>query len=658
MNSVLMNTGCIVAVAGSLAAALFALWRHPAAHRFSQAVLALSGLAGAVAAVAYLLSGNAQLVLFSTNHFYGMNIGLDPLSAIFFAIVCLIASLAAMYATRYVEHVHPEPHDARSVDFLTALFVFGMQGVLLANNAVGFLFFWEIMSIAPFFLVMAHKEETSMRAALFYLVMTHLGAGALLAGFALASNGHLFGSYGAIAAASASVSPTALAIAFALFLFGFGSKAGLVPFHVWLPEAHPEAPSHVSALMSGVMLKVAVYGFLRVLFLFFQGLPAGFAIAVIVIGLLSAIYGVLYAVVERDVKRTLAFSSIENIGLIFTMIGTGMLAHAFGLPRLAFAALVAAVFQCACHAVFKSGLFMGAGIMIQETGTRSLEGMGGLAKRMPLLSAAMLVLALGAAALPPLGAFAGEWYFLQALVQTLEGAPLVERFILLAILCGFALVAGLAVYAMIKLFGIGFLGAPRTARAEQAKEPSASMLVPVALCALVTVLLGVAAAPLMTGLVTTFTGTNAVLASSAMYNPAWVAAILALAFVLVLFARARLSDPNNERAYHTWDCGQPITPHNQYSATAFSGPIRFMFRPFLRIKKRVVATPLIAGNPWIANRELVLNLRSIWYDDLYAPIMNATLWIASRVKRIQNGVIQVYIGLILLALVITMLVAL
>lgn len=660
MNPALLSIGILISFFGSLLAAVMALSKHPLAHRTSLSVLSLTSAVGAVAAVAHLIGGGAKLSVFSTSAFFGTVFTLDGFAAVFYATLCAIAALAAVYAMRYVE-LEREYH-AHMVDFLTALFVFGMQGVLLANNPIGFLFFWEAMSMTSFFLVMAHKDSASMRAAIFYLIMTHLGAGSILAGFALVGNGNVTSSFATLAASASLMSPGMIVAAFCLFLFGFGSKAGLVPFHVWLPEAHPQAPSHVSALMSGVMLKIAVYAFLRTLFTFFPSLPVGFGIAVIVIGLLSAVYGVLYAIVERDVKRTLAFSSIENIGLIFTMIGTAMVANAIGLASLADAALLAALFQSVCHAVFKSGLFMGAGAMIQATGTRSLEGMGGLAARMPKFSFAMLVLALGACAMPPLGAFAGEWYFLQNVVQNLGSAPLVERFVLLGVLCGFAFVAGLAVYAMVKLYGIAFLGAPRSEKSDQAKDPSPSMLWPVAVCALLTAGLGIGAVATMQtvgSIISPSYATSLMTGpSGGTFTPGWVAVLLVAALALVTVARNRFSDAKNERLYHTWDCGQPITPHNQYSATAFSGPIRFMFRPFLRIKKRVEVTPLLATNPWVAHRELVLDLRSVWYDFLYAPILNVVMRVAVRVKQIQNGVIQVYIGLILLALVVTMLVAL
>lgn len=651
--------GCLVPLAGSLLAAIIALAKYPGAHRLSLSLLALVNAIGFISSVAFLLAESSGVVLRQTPLFYGSVLAIDPLSALFYAVVCLVASLSAVYAMRYVSLEYP--HDAHRINFFSALFVFGMLGVLLAGNPVGFLFFWEVMSIAPFFLVMTHKDAASTRAALFYLIMTHLGAGALLAAFAFVSNGYIFASFGELSAGDVFVSPAAMIAAFVLFLFGFGSKAGLVPFHVWLPEAHPQAPSHVSALMSGVMLKIAVYGFLRMLLLFFPALPAGFGIAVIAIGLLSALYGVLYAVLERDVKRTLAFSSIENIGLIFVMIGTSMLAQSVGLPSLAAAALLAALFQSVCHAIFKSGLFMGAGVMVHAVQSRSLEKMGGLAKRMPLFSFVMLLLILGAAALPPFGAFAGEWFFLQALVQALGEAPLGIGFVFVGVLSGFALTAGLAVYAMVKLFGIGFLGAARSPEAEAAKEPSAGLLVPIAVLAMLTLLLGVGAALWMYGLLPIIAAalpTGLPATSGALFTPGWIALILATMLAFAIAARSWLSNRAHERTYHTWDCGQPITSGMEYTATAFSGPVRFMFRPFLRIRKHVHVTPLSETNPWIARRELVLNLRSVWFDLLYTPVVNIALRLSSAVKRVQSGIMQMYIGLILLALVVTMIVAL
>ena len=284
-----------------------------------------------------------------------------------------------------------------------------MQGVLLSTGAASFLLFWETMSISSFFLVMADGEEESRRAALLYLAVAQFGAGALLVGMGMLSGGVYAATLQELGAGAAALSPAASTLATSLVLFAFVSKAGLAPFHAWLPEAHPRAPSHISALMSGVMLKTALYGLLRFLAVCWPALPAGWGIAMLALGLGGAAVAVIYANLARDIKRILAWSSVENIGLAFTMLGFSVLARSGGLATVADAVLAAMFLHVLSHGLFKSGLFLGAGAVLQATHTAKIELLGGLASRMPRLSAAMLGLSLAAAALPPFGSFVAEW---------------------------------------------------------------------------------------------------------------------------------------------------------------------------------------------------------------------------------------------------------
>ena len=271
----------------------------------------------------------------------------------------------------------------------------------------------EVMSMASFFLVMSDRSHDSIRAALLYLIMTHLGAAAILIAFLLLAQGSLFVDFSTLADMSWTAPVWMLWTAFSLFFFGFGSKGRTCAVPCMASEAHPSAPSHVSALMSGVMLKVALYGFLRVLLFILPPIGVAASLLILGFGLLTALYGVLYAVVDRDFKRTLAFSSIENIGLIFTMLGVAFFASSQGLQALYQTTLVAAVFFMIAHAIFKSGLFLASGLIVRAVHSRNLELMGGLAKRLPLFSVLFCVLCLAAASLPPFGPFFGEWMFFQ-----------------------------------------------------------------------------------------------------------------------------------------------------------------------------------------------------------------------------------------------------
>ena len=563
--------------------------------------------------------------------------------------VSFVGAITAWFAIAYVS-AHEHLYHLRPLHAFTALFILGMQGVLLSTAPITFLFFWEVMSLSSFFLVFADHKTESIKAAMLYLIMTHLGAGAILAGFMLLTQGSLVTTFLTLSG-SADLSSTRLAGAFILFLFGFGSKAGLWPFHVWLPEAHPQAPSHISALMSGVMLKIALYGFLRVLLTLLPSIPFWASILIIVLGLLSAVYGVLYAVVERDIKRLLAYSSMENLGLIFTMIGVMTLAESSGELKLASVTMTAVLLHAWAHALFKSGLFMGAGVLIAKAHSRSLEAMGGLAKRLPTFAGCMLVLALGAGALPPFSGFIGEWIFLQELVSSLDRFDVTVSAILVVVLATFAFVGGLAVFAMVKMFGIAFLAEPRTDAIREVKALEPGLTPPIILMAVLTTGFG-----LFTISPFAFRGQPLgfllpMRDGTAFYLSALI--FLGIAFLVVFVLRRLFSKYGHERSYHSWDCGQPITPRMEYTATAFSGPVRFFFHQLLQTSKHLETVPVVKTNPWIASKIFRIDIRRFWFDFVYIPIGKAILQFSTFVRRIQNGVIQFYIALILVALVLT-----
>lgn len=653
----------LLSLSGTLLSALIAfISAKGQGHRTAMSLLALSTGIGALSSAFFLVNGQTQLVVLQSAWLFGTPFVFTTLSALFFFLLNTIACLASVYAIKYVEN-YAEIYNVRILDALMAIFVFGMQGVLLSGTPFGFLFFWEVMSLSSFFLVMADKEVASVRAALFYLIMTHLGAGAILAGFMILSGESIFESFTRLAVLAQNLPPATLFGAFLLFLFGFGSKAGLVPFHVWLPEAHPQAPSHISALMSGVMLKMALYGFLVMMFGVLPIAGTTASLIVIALGLLSALYGVIYAVLERDVKRVLAFSSIENMGIIFTMVGVAMFTQAQGLSEFSHVAIGAALLFAIAHAFFKSGLFLGAGVMVHAAHSRSLEVMGGIAKRMPAFSGAMLILALAAAALPPFSAFMAEWVFIQNIVSNLATMQPLVQGVLVLVLVMMALIGGLALFAMVKFFGIGFLAEPRSEHVAHAHAPELTISLPIYLLAACSVAVGLCAPWILKTMHfaevtnTAEWHTDFALANTTL-NPFALFTFLLAVFGLVFVVRRVLSNKQNERSYHTWDCGQPITSGMEYTATAFSAPIRFFSHMITRTKKQVIATPVLGTNKWIASRTFSLGLRQIWYDGLYVPIQNTCIWISTQVRKIQNGVIQFYIALIFIALVVTLTIAL
>lgn len=675
MSLSILAIGLIISVLGTLAAGLLALVPHAYAHKASNIVLALSALAGTVVGLSIATGSGITLALPEALYavtpdgaahtwplFYNMVFGLDRFSAIFYSLVSVVTGVVAVYAIPYLEQ-HAHHHNVRLVNLLTALFVFGMQGVILSTNIIGLMTFWEIMSIVSFFLVLADGRVASRKAAFLYLIMTHLGAGAIMAGFFLLSGGALLSDFSVLAVVTAQLPKVTFFVALGLLLFGFGSKAGLMPFHVWLPEAYGETPSSALAIMAGAGITLPLYGFLRVLLFMVPGVPFWFSLTVLTLGGLSAVVGVLYAVVERDIKRLLAYSSIENMGLVFAMIGVALLAGQEGSADLTQAALYAALFLAAAHALFKSGLFLASGTVIAAVQSRRLEDMGGLAKRMPQFSVAVCVLALTAASMPPFGPFIAEWTFLQSVVGALQSASPTLMVALVVVLALTGFVAGMALFAMVKMYAIGFLAEPRTEAARTAVEPGMLTLVPIVLMAFGGLLLGLFA-PLVydhigaVDMVTLDTGAQQVVTGGGALAPLSVFVLMFVIVGVLALLRQVFTDVKNERVYQTWDCGQPITPRMEYTATAFSAPLRFFFRFFLKTQKIVVPTPIVVTNPWITTKSMKLTVSQVWYDRMYVPAGNLLTKFATAVGKLQNGSIQFYISLILVTLLVTLIVAL
>ncbi|MBI2551113.1 hypothetical protein HYV73_02090 [Candidatus Uhrbacteria bacterium] len=656
----------VLSLLGVLASAFLPLIRSRLAEWAAQMVFIMSTLVGALAGFLFLLVGGTPFLgIISFPAVFSTILSIDSLSAAFFTLVCLVSALCGIFGLRYLED-YREKYHLPTLLAGTALFVLGMQGVLLAQTSISFFFFWELMSLSSAFLVMAECSRASIKAALFYLTMTQISGAAILGGLLLIGDGSLSIDFINLSAAADLPVPM-LGLAFGLFFFGFGSKAGLVPFHAWLPEAHPQAPSHISALMSGVMLKVALYGFLRFGFVIGPFLPSWVAYVVVGFGLLSALYGVLYALLERDIKRVLAMSSVENMGLLFTMAGVFFLGMYGGNQALAIGSLLALVIHVWAHGLFKAGLFLSAGTIITRTHSHSLEAMGGLAKRMPVFAAFFLVLCLSAAALPPFGTFWGEWMFLSSIWQAiLDGMP--GSIVLLLIAIIMVCVGGLAIFAMVRLFGISMLGAPRSKEAEAATPAGGIYRFTMAVPALLLVLMGLFA-PLIVRMVFGLETVQFVQSGNYFFPPLagadtnasspLIVGLALLAAILFCYALRRLwSDVRRERAYHQWDCGQPITPGMEYTATAFSGPIRFFFRSLLRIRKEIVATPMVSTNPWMARRTYSLQVRSIWVEYGYAPMEKLVFWISKQARRLQTGSVQFYMFLLFLALIVSLILAL
>ncbi|HEV3175880.1 MAG TPA: proton-conducting transporter membrane subunit, partial [Stellaceae bacterium] len=431
-------------------------------RRMLAAVYATAAIAAGVIALAALwtlieAAAPVSAVLPVGLPWLGAHFRVDALSAFFLLVVNGAAVLISIYALEYAAH---DDEPGRVLPFYP-LFLSAMNLVLVADDAFVFLVSWELMSLASWLLVLStHRQPETQPAAFLYLVMASFGTGALLLGFGLLSGG--VGSYAFEALRGAALDPTRAAILFGLAVVGAGSKAGLVPLHVWLPPAHSAAPSHVSALMSGIMTKVALYGLVRILFDLMGTPPWWWGVVVLVVGGITALMGVLYAVMQHDLKRLLAYHTVENIGIIVIGLGLALAFRANHLDALAGLALVAALLHVFNHAMFKSLLFLGSGAVLVATGERDMEHLGGLIHRMPRTAFVFLIGSVAISALPPFNGFVSEWLTFQAI---LDGSLLPQWLLKFAVpLVGamLALSAALAAVCFVKAFGVVFLGRPRT----------------------------------------------------------------------------------------------------------------------------------------------------------------------------------------------------
>jgi hydrogenase-4 component B len=653
------------------------LWGNRA-HRIANVLLAVSAAAGLLVSCTVILadplSSSLTSVLLPQSLFpatadpgtifkfwplfYNMVLGLDRFSAIFYGILSLVTGFVAIFAITYLGH-DGQGYSLRTINILTGLFVFGMQGVILASNIVGFMAFWELMSISSFFLILSGGSLVSRRAGFLYLIMTHVSGGLIMAGLFTLSSGALLSDFSGLAAIAGQLPTFSLQAALVLLLLGFSSKMGLMPFHVWLPQAHSQGPSHVSALLSGVMLNVALYAFLRVILFILPAVPVWFIIVMLVMGVQSACMGALSAIQEKDFKRVLAYSSIQHFGLIFLMLGVGLLAGQYGNFETTQTLLYLVVFTAIAHAIFKSGLFMVAGTVKIVTHTRNLDDMGGLAQRMPQFSVMASLLALAAAGLPPFAPFMAEWAFVQVMINDLSQAAPEMMIALVVVLAATAFTAGMAVFAMVKLFGLAFLGQPRKPFLHTVGEPDSGLLIPVVATAALSLLMGILSPVVFKelgawSLINLDSKFSYLVIGTDQLSPVMGIFVIAVILLLLFLLRRWLTNPAFERHYHTWDCGQPINSKMEYTATGFSAPLRFFFQFWLFPKKILIKEPLIPGNPWLNAKSYSLEVKQVWFDWVYQPVADWTVKLARLVARAQTGGVQFYIGLLLLALVVTL----
>jgi len=587
---------------------------------------------------------------------------LDALSAFFLILLGTASAGVSLFGSGYFRHLDDKTLRLLCLEY--HLFLAGMALVMLADDAYMFMVAWEVMALSSYFLVTTdHAIPDIRKAGFLYLLIAHVGAIAILLSFGVMQGGHGIGAYTFDAMRAAPLTSFWASAAFLLALFGFGAKAGVLPLHVWLPEAHPAAPSPVSALMSGVMLKTAIYGILRVTFDLLGTQLWWWGVLALGLGLATAIFGVMFAAVQADMKRLLAYSSIENIGLLLAGIGLTLIFHVYDKDTLAALALIATLYHSLNHAMFKSLLFVGTGSILHATGERNMGRMGGLIRKMPWAAWLMLVGVLAIAGLPPLNGFVSEWLLLQAFLLS-PGLPNDYINMLVPVAAAVvALAAALAAYVMVKFYGVIFLGQPREAALEHAHDAGTWERLGMGWLALLCVLLGLA--PVF--VVQQLDRVAQMLLGTQLGNAAnnWVfltpmdierASYSPLYFLLAVLGVMLLTSLLVRRLYHgrvrrsaPWDCGFPAqNARMQDTAEGFGQPIRRIFQPFFSIE-REVPTPFDTHPRYHGKSE-----DRLWVI-LYQPLQHLTEKLSSMAGLLQHGRIHLYLTYTFATLVVLLL---
>ncbi len=610
-------------------------------------VIAASALALAASISIVLNGGAAEFSLWSPAPYAEMQVRLDATGAFFAAIVAGVALAASLFGTGYAHH--------RALDdAVYPLFVLSMLLVVAAANVYTFLVGWEAMALTSFVLVIGEGSPRPRRqAAILYLIMTHVSSVFVVATFFIVANHAGSSSFAAMADHPLGGATASLAFGFALL--GFGTKAGFMPFHVWLPRAHPVAPSHVSALMSAAMVKVGIYGLIRVSFSMLAPGETWWALLLMGVGATSAVMGVLYALMENDIKRILAFSTVENVGIIAIAIGAALAFRAHGQNALAAAALTAALVHAANHGWFKTLLFLSSGSVQTATHSLNLDRLGGLARRMPVTGASVLIGSLAIAALPPFNGFAGEWLIMRNLLDlAAAGRSTASSLAGIGALAALALTGGLAVACFVRMYGISFLGLPRSEASDAARESAPAMYLTLALLAAGCLVMGLATPWLARGLdgvAVELTGASGVssrggdvltLSSGASLSPLVIAAALILLAPLPWLLARAFWGANRRQRGATWTTGVEFRPTMQYTAASFAKPIRLFFSRLL-LPERTIVVSYHGASPMPRLVSYTGRVPALFEERLYEPARVLTVWVAGKVRLLQAGSVQLYL---------------
>jgi len=641
-----------------------------AATMLSGIVGAVAGGVGLIAGLAALGGAPAVLDFGGPYPFARFVLRLDPLAGLMVAVISGLTLVASIYSLAYLREY--AGRGVWAMGAFTQVFVASMLLVVTCDDAFWFLVFFEMMSLASYFIVIFDQNEEAVSAGFLYFLVAHAGSVAIMAAFFLMANAA--GSFSFEAFRAHHPSEPVASIAFVLALLGFGAKAGMIPLHVWLPRAHPAAPSHASALMSGVMIKIGVFGILKVGVDLLGGGVAWWGLAVLALGAISSVLGVVYALAEHDIKRLLAYHSVENIGIILLGVGTGMIGLATGNALVAVLGLMAGLYHLVNHAVFKGLLFLGAGSVIFRMHTKDMEEMGGLGRAMPWTSVSFLIGALAISAIPPLNGFVSEWFTYQGLFAAALDGTFAVRFATPIAATLLALTGALAVMCFVKAYGVIFSGAPRSRHAAEATEVPAPMVIGMGLLALACVGLGLAApvvAPVLAraaaatlhlpapvfadgALLTSGTATPAILST-----PLVALLLIGLATLPLILGSLSVGLRRvPRRAEAPWACGYLPDRHMAVSAGSFAQPIRMFFRPLYAVREAAARVEARMEDRFDGFVAAARRSESAFDDNLVAPVTRGVGRIGLKAQIIQGGDFRIYCLYIVAALIALLLVTL
>lgn len=623
----------------------------------------IGGALGMAAVAPVLVSNETAFAFFQTPFaFAPYSIRIDGLAAFMVCVISLLVIVTSLYSFSYVREYKGK--GAGSMGFFMNLFIASMIALVTADNAFFFLVFFEMMSLASYFLVLTEQDENATNAGLLYFFIAHAGSVLIMIAF------FIFycyaGSFEFSAFRQTELSPALSFTVFILAFLGFGAKAGMIPLHGWLPKAHPAAPSHASALMSGVMVKIGIFGIIKVGIDLLGAENLWFGVIVLAFGAVSSVLGVLYALAEHDIKRLLAYHTVENVGIIMMGVGVGMIGIAVKNPVFAVVGLLGGLYHLLNHAVFKGLLFLGAGSVMYRLHTKDMDKMGGLSKLMPYTALTFLIGTMAISALPPFNGFVSEWFTYQSLFGLSQHGNIVLKIAGPAAIVMLALTGALAALCFVKVYGISFGGAPRSDAAANAREVPLPMVVAMALLAILCVLLGIGASvvtPIIAGISTALSGAESfalaengiVVSDSTPYTALSMPmiTIMLIAFIAVPFAYYAMTKGHRlvDRAKgNPWACGYAYEPDMAISAGGFTRPLRIMFKPLYTIRKTFDPAPL--GQKAINGAiKGATEAEPFWEEKVTMPIARFIPWIADRIRWLQGGDFRVYCLYFVIALV-------